>query len=400
MTTKGSNLPRLGDYNQTVVLDAIRRRPHGVSRVELGPITGLTAQTVSNITRRLMAGGVIDEGERVNTGRGKPRTLLRVRPQRWHAVGVHVDPQRLTVTSLDLAGAVRGRLTRATPDSVDPTAVVAQIHDLALEVLDGVDAETVLGLGVAAPGPIDVVAGRLHHPPQLPGWEDVPLRAELHRATGWPVLLDKDVTAAVTGEQWAPDGTRGDFLYLYLGTGVAAGAVLGGRVHRGTSNNVGEVGEILVSRRRTDGDASQSGKLHTVALPEALVRKAVEQGVLAPQLAGEAGPAFTELCRLADTGHRGATKVLRTAARDLAVGVATLLNFLDLDTVVIGGPTWPQLARHQLPVLQQRLPDLLVAREDVAVLSSRVAEYGAAQGAAALVLDHFLAPRPTGLLME
>lgn len=400
MDSRGSNLPRLADYNQTVVLEAIRRRPEGVSRVELGEITRLTPQTISNITRRLMTTGVVDEGERVIAGRGKPRTLLQVRPERWHAVGVHIDPRLLTVLCLDLAGRVRRRITHPTPEAPDPVHAVHLIRDLADEVLTDVDPATVLGLGVAAPGPIDVLAGRLHRPPQLTGWEDVALRADLHRATGWPVLLDKDVTAAVTGEQWASDGTRGDFLYLYLGTGVAAGAVIGGVVHRGSTNNAGEVGDTMVTRRATDPDPSRSGRLHTTTLPGSLVRRARESGVLGAAAGSESAGAFAQLCRMADTGHRGAVRLLRIAGRDLAAGVAPLLNFLDLDTLVVGGPVWPRLAAHQLPVLQQSLPPMLAARDELEVRTSRLAELGAAQGAAALVLDHFLAPRPAGLVME
>ncbi len=397
-TARGSNQPRLGDYNQTVVLDAIRRHPEGVSRVELGRLTGLTAQTISNITRRLIEQGSVDVGERVVAGRGKPRTLLRVRPERWHAVGVHIDPTTLTAVSLDLAGGVRARLSRPAPRSPAPAEVVRLIAEMTEEVTTDLDPTSVLGIGVAAPGPIDVAAGRLHRPPQLAGWEDVPLRGELHRVTGWPVLLDKDVTAAVTGEQWSPEGTRGDFLYLYLGSGIAAGAVLSGRVHRGDTNNVGEVGDVYVTRRRTHPDPARSGRLHTTTLPESLVRRARETGVLGT--GGEDAAAFAELCLLADTGHRGAVRVLTAAAADLARGIATLVNFLDLGTVVLGGPAWPALAPHQLPVLAADLPRMLVAREAVELRTSRLADVGAARGAAALVLDHFLAPRSAGLVVE
>ncbi|WP_114558942.1 ROK family transcriptional regulator [Desertihabitans aurantiacus] len=400
MATRGTNLPRLGDFNQRAVLDAIRRHPEGISRVELGQLTGLTGQTISNITRRLLDDAVVGEGGRITAGRGKPRTLLQIRPERWHAVGVHIDPAQLTVLSLDLSGRVRARLAHPTPDVPDPEAVVRQIATMAAEAVAEVEPGSVLGLGVAAPGPIDAEGGRLHRPPQLPGWQDVALRADLHRATGWPVLLDKDVTAAVTGEHWSPEGTRGDFLYLYLGSGIAAGAVVNGAVHRGRTNNAGEVGEILTTRRPTSGDPRQHGKLHSTVMPEPLVRRARKAGLLDERSGADVPAAFAELCRLADTGDRRAVRLLRTAAADLTVGAATLLNFLDLDTVVVGGPAWPPLERHQLPVLAATLPRLMVAHQEVQVRGSRLAADGAAQGAAALVLEHFLAPRTSGLLME
>ncbi len=79
---RGSNLSRLGDFNQTVVFDAIRRIPGGTSRVELVAETGLPAQTLSNIVRRLLTQELIVESGRVQSAlRGKPRTLLRVEPR-------------------------------------------------------------------------------------------------------------------------------------------------------------------------------------------------------------------------------------------------------------------------------------------------------------------------------
>ena len=102
---RGSNLSRLGDFNQTVVFDAIRRTPGGISRVELVAETGLTAQTVSNIVRRLLDQELIVETGRVQSAvRGKPRTLLRVEPSARFAVGVHVDPATLTYVLIDIEG--------------------------------------------------------------------------------------------------------------------------------------------------------------------------------------------------------------------------------------------------------------------------------------------------------
>ena len=213
---RGSNLSRLGDFNQTVVFDAIRRTPGGTSRVELVAETGLTAQTVSNIVRRLLAQELIVEGGRVQSAvRGKPRTLLRVEPSARFAVGVHVDPATLTFVLIDIEGKVRQYARRRTLQGRRPEQVVAAIADQVTQLVTaaGIEPAAVLGLGVAAPGPLDVVEGVLLEPPQLAGWEKVRLRADLHAATGLHVLVDRDVTAAATGERCATQlrwGESGD----------------------------------------------------------------------------------------------------------------------------------------------------------------------------------------------
>ncbi|MEK6342422.1 MAG: ROK family protein, partial [Curtobacterium sp.] len=122
---------------------------------------------------------------------GKPRTILRLEAGSRYAVGVHIDPAIVTYVLLDLAGTVVAQSTTSTPTADDPAEVVRTIADAldALVVGAEVDVDTVLGVGIASPGPIDADAGVVLDPPFLPRWRDVPLRDALAEATGYPVLL-------------------------------------------------------------------------------------------------------------------------------------------------------------------------------------------------------------------
>ena len=405
---RGSNLSRLGDFNQVVVLDAIRRAPGGISRVELVDEIGLTAQTVSNIVRRLIDDELIGESGRVKpTTRGKPRTLLRVRPDARFAVGVHVDPATLTYVLIDLDGTVRGYARRHTQDVGRPEQVVATIAHEVDRLIDSaaIDRSAVLGLGVAAPGPIDIDEGVLINPPQLAGWGRVRLRADLHRATGLHVLLDKDVTAAATGERWAQGGSRHHFVFCYLGSGVGAGIVMDDVVLRGATNNIGEIGNIIVDRTDAGIGIGPPGSLASTCMPQSLVVRAQRRGLLAQEVSPRdfvaLDDAFTSLCERAYAGEAACLELLDEASAGLAAGVAVLVNALDIDRVVLGGPIWSRISSHVLA----RLPALLAAhlvgdRGSLAVEGSAVGEHVAAQGAAALVLDHFLSPRHSDLVVE
>lgn len=405
---RGSNLTRLGGFNQTVLFDAIRRAGEGISRVELVAETGLTAQTVSNIVRRLLDEGLVVEGGRVQSAvRGKPRTLVRVRPEARHALGVHVDPATLTVVLIDVAGEVRRYARRRTPQAQRPEDVVAVVADEVQRLLaaSDVDPATVLGLGVAAPGPLDVVAGTLLNPPQLAGWEQVRLRADLREATGLHVLVDKDVTAAATGEMWAQDGARHSFVFCYLGSGLGAGVVVEDAVLRGVTNNIGEIGNILVDLDGEDVGLARRGSLAATCLPQALVIRAQRRGLVTSTVAaddfGGVDEVFTEICARADAGDVGCLELLDGAARGLATGLAVMVNFLDVDRVVLGGPAWPRMSGRLLAVLPGLVqPQLVAASTPLVVEGSAVGEHVAAQGAAALVLDHFLSPRPAALVMD
>src|SRR5450759_1216860 len=111
---RGTNGPRVGNYNRTVVLDAIRESD-GISRVDLSTRTGLTQQTMSNIVRRLIAERLVVESGRIQGDMGKPRTVLRVNERAHHAVGVHIDPKALTCVVVDLSGKVMARVTSRPP---------------------------------------------------------------------------------------------------------------------------------------------------------------------------------------------------------------------------------------------------------------------------------------------
>lgn len=150
---RGTNLPRMGDFNQSVILEAIRRSGEGLSRIELVEATGLSAQTVTNITRRLLDDGFIREAGRTINGPGKPRVTLRLIAESRFSVGVHLDPAIMTFVLLDLSGAVVRRMAVRTPKK-DPRRIVEAMATTidSLITAAGVDRSRIAGVGVAAPG--------------------------------------------------------------------------------------------------------------------------------------------------------------------------------------------------------------------------------------------------------
>lgn len=401
---RGSNLLRLADYNQAVILDLVRRSP-GLSRADLQRTSGLASQTISNITRRLVEAELIRESSPQESVRGRPSIPLAANGDGAYAVGVLIDPARLTLLLVDLSGRVRRRTELRTPQTTHPSEVTAlvavSIGRLIREA--GVDRERVLGVGIASQGPIDLAAGVVVDPPQLPAWRNVRLRADLHDATGLPVLLDKDVTAAATAVLRAEG--HPDFVLLYFGSGVGAGLVTGGQVLRGASNNIGEIGDIIVDPDAEDlGWGGRRGGLAAACVPEALTIQAARDGLLPlPDLSDYLAidDACTTLASLAAHGDDRAVALLRRAARRVAVGIGTLVNFVDVPRVVLGGPLWGRLSTEFLPVLRQAVgPELVVTRPELVVEGSPVGDDLAARGAAELVLDHALAPHPDVLVMD
>jgi predicted NBD/HSP70 family sugar kinase len=388
---RGTNLPRMADFNECVVLDAIRRHADGLSRVELARATGLSAQTVSNITRRLMDQGVAREAGKLNTGSGKPRTLLQVVPTSRYALGVHLDPAVITTVLIDLLGTVVAQQSRRTPGGGDTDRIAADMAASVSALVAGaeIDDDRVLGLGIAAPGPIDAAAGWVVDPPELPGWGRYPLRDRLSEATGFPALLDKDVTAAVVAERWAGTATDSrNLLFFYLGTGSGMGLVVEDTVLRGASGNAGEVGGLGAgfSVRTLVGEAIALGVL------------GAEYTVLDP---ADAQRGMERLAGLTATGHRQAAGIIDRLAARIGRAVCATATLLDADTVVFGGPLWQLLGDRLLATIEPMVASSPFVRPThrTTVASTTLGENVAAIGAASLVLDGALSAQPRTLLL-
>ncbi|MFD8392173.1 ROK family protein [Streptomyces sp. NPDC059680] len=313
----GANLVAVRSHNTALVLGLLRDAgAEGISRLELAERTGLTPQAVSKITARLREEGFAAEaGRRASTG-GKPRTVLRLVPEAGHAVGVHLDRDELRVALVDLDGAVVGERRAELDLGAGAEAVLSVVGDAVEGVVrDGLgqDAEgparagALLGVGVALPGPLDHARGVLHRVTGFPEWDGFPLRDALRERLGVPVVVDKDTNAAAlglsAGGAGGEGGEGGSFAYLHLGTGLGAGLVIGGRVHRGARTGAGEFGHQVI---QLDGPPCECGNRGCV---EALCLAAVGRG---------------------ETGE---------AARVLGVAAANLVGLLDIDVVLLGGRT-------------------------------------------------------------
>ncbi|MCU0152762.1 ROK family transcriptional regulator [Curtobacterium flaccumfaciens pv. poinsettiae] len=423
---RGANLPSIGGFNRTVVLDAVRRSPDGLSRVELAARTGLSAQTVSNVTRFLIDAGMIVESGTVVSGRGKPRTILRLEPGSRYAVGVHVDPAVVTYVLLDLAGTVVAASTTSTPTADDPSQVVRTIASAVdgLVADAGVAVDSVLGVGIASPGPIDVEAGIVVDPPFLPRWRDVPLRDALAEATGYPVLLEKDVTAAAVGEMFlAGESSARNFAFVYFGTGFGVGLVVDHEPVRGVGSNAGDAGHIMVDQGPLAGTPDGSGtrgEVGAAVAPDRLVRVARSRGlalsgggVSAEAVAADAtdsgatdvdavDAAWDELATAIADGDDTAVTLAADAGTVMGNAVVLIVNLLDIDRVVFGGPFWSRIASAALPAARAAIvgSPLLVPKHPVQVVESDRGADVAAVGAACLVLDAALSPRASPLLIR
>lgn len=405
---RGTNLPKMGDFNQAVILDSIRRAVEGLSRVELAASAGLAAQTVSNICRRLLDADLIVEAGKETLGPGKPRTILRLNPRGMYAVGLHIDPAVTSYVLLDAVGKTVLSREEATDLEGDPVVAVlamgAQIRTL-IEA-SGVDQSRIIGVGVATPGPVDAATGTVVDPPHLPGWKRVPLQDLLQEATGLAVVVEKDVTAAAIAELWAESSVSAcNFVFVYIGTGIGAGLVLDGHVVRGSSGNVGEIGHIIVDPDGPPCDCGRRGCVKVACMPETIVAQARDAGILPGIDQLSPAPLMEDLAivvQAAENGEPCAMELMERSAARMTGAISVLSNLLDVDRVVLGGPFWPVLAATYLERVPAQLTQLSVTSSvhSVEVVGTRLAAGEEAVGAAYLVMEKTFGPNAAHLLLD
>lgn len=379
---------------RAAVLDLIRAAGM-ISRVGLVNASGLTGGTISTVVRGLIDEGLVAETGHAESTGGKRRVMLQLNHFARYAVGVHLDDARITYVLTNLGGAVVARISRAGAGTDDLPAVVARMAREVGALIDsvGVERDRILGLGLVSARPSTHLA----------------FAQELELATGLPVVLDNDATAAAIGEHWSGGvGATSTFAALYMGTVVGAGVVLGGTTHRGPSGHAGEIGHTCLDIDGPRCSCGARGCLEVLAGPAAVVAQAREDRALtrAAGLVGgrtrAAAPVsadFAAISRAARRGNTRAVALLERSARYLAVAARSLANVLDLEVLVLTGPSFAIAGSVYLPVLRAELDSSFVARSahPVSVRLSPSAASASAIGAAAIVLQSELVPRQKGL---
>jgi predicted NBD/HSP70 family sugar kinase len=271
-----------------------------------------------------------------------------------------------------------------------------------------IDPAAVLGVGIASPGPIDPEAGVVLDPPFLPRWRDVPLREALAEATGYGVLLEKDVTAAAVGEMFlAGEGVARNFAFVYYGTGFGVGLVLDHEPVRGVSSNAGDAGHIIVEQGGlADTGLEARGEVGETVAPERLVALGTARGLdlgagATPDVAG-VDRAWTRLSALLDADDPVAVGLATEAGAVMGRAAVVIVNLLDIDRVVFGGPFWSRISAAALPEATRTITGspVLAPKHPVVVVESDRGQDVAAVGAACLVLDAAMSPRASSLLIR
>jgi predicted NBD/HSP70 family sugar kinase len=362
----GSNLVCVRDHNQLLVLHAIRTQG-GLTRRDLSTLTGLTFQTIENISRRLIDAGILEDVVSP-TSRSRARRLA-VQPAGAHAVGIEVTPEEFRVALCDLSGRTLATTQRYCGLA---TGSDSDLDELALAVHDLIDDADVPITAVVAAGLI------VHHSLRRHEW----LRDGLERRLRMPVLCTGGVVAAARGEQWSGRISSRDFIYLHLASEVGCAIISHGQLCTGATGRGGDIAHTPVVIGGAQCECGQRGCLHTV-LAEHGLRRAFATAVTSRE-----PPTLDEIVRLAASDHQAAS-VIENVAAHLANALMPAVRLLDPEIVVIGGRTADALGDTFCSVLRRRLRDPSGGRPGPGILRAGPSAGGPASAAGAVLYETF-----------
>jgi glucokinase len=311
--------------------------------------------------------------------------------------GVDLGGTKIQAVVVDDSHAVRGQARRPTPTEGGPRDVVAAIVAAIREAASaaGVETAALAGIGVGSPGVVDPDAGTVTEARNLPGWVDpFPLSATLADELGAPVAVGNDVQVAVDAEfQLGAGKPFSSLLGVFWGTGIGGGIVLDGELWRGRGA-AGEIGHMVVKR---NGARCTCGRLGCVEAYAGRAAMELRARMLSKQ--GERTELFEIMERKGRTRLTAsvwakalersdpiAVALVKRAVEALGAGIASAVNLLDVEAVVIGGGLGTRFGEPYVKRIEAAMmPHLFVDERPPAVHVAALGDLGGAIGAALLV---------------
>jgi glucokinase len=311
--------------------------------------------------------------------------------------GIDLGGTKVLAVIVDARHGVRGEAKRPTPSEGGPEDVVAQLAEALREAADeaGVETGELAGVGVGSPGAVDAATGVVSSARNLPGWEgSFPLAEALSELVGCPVSIGNDVQVAIEGEYALGAGKgSGSLLGVWWGTGVGGGIILDGKpwVGRGAA---GEIGHVVVKRGGARCTCGRRGCMEAYAGRGAMeleARKLVRKGGRTELFEIMEKRGRTRLqsgvwARALERRDPMAVKLMDRAVAALGAGVASVVNVLDVERVVIGGGLGSRLGEPYVERIREAMmPHLFVSDRPPAVMLAALGDLGGAIGAALMV---------------
>jgi len=389
----------------SAVLDLIRPG-RATTRSQLEAVTGLSRKLVSQRITELADVGLVEASSLGPSTGGRAPRRLRFVAEAGHLLIAHFGATAVGLAIADLSGRLVARSQIAHAISEGPEPALRLAFESWDQMLAARHREApIWGIGIGVPGPVEFSTAKLVSPPIMPGWHDFAIRQAVQERYDAPVWVDNDVNAMALGELRVGEAAGvQDFLYVKIGTGIGAGVVSRGVLHRGGQGVAGDVGHIAI--REHAGVLCHCGKsdcLEAVAGGAALVaaaERAAHEGdspVLAERLQASGGLTVQDLRFAAERGDAVSLGLLTQSGRLVGEMLAAVVNFFNPSLIVVGGQVAEAsdvlLAAVRQSIYERSLP---LATRDLRVVRSLHSQVVGVTGSAFTVIDELFSPGVLG----
>ena len=358
------------------------------SRGALARLTGLSRSTVSQRVDALLEAGYIRERPGRDSSGGRPPATLEFDGSNNLALCAAIERSMVVVGLVDFAGVVVERQAHPIAVEEGPDAVLGVVTSGLRSIMaEGApDPGSIRGIGVAVPAPVEPSTGRPIEPTVMPGWHNCPIRERLEESFAFPIYVDNDANVMALAEYGLRESSVESLVYVRASDGIGAGLILGGRLFRGTVGAAGALGHTAVDSSSALCTCGNVGCVATIAGGAAVASRL--------RASGQDVATAADVVSLVRSGHQEALQGVRAAGRELGRVLAGVVNLLDPGMVTLGGEfadIQDFLAGVREEVYRRALP---LAGGHLEIVRASLGEDATLKGAACLVADELLSPRP------
>ena len=391
--------PLIVSAHEAQVIAALRKY-EAVSRTDIARLTGWSRPKVTSEVGKLIKRGVLMEvGEGDSQGGRRPR-LLKFNNVLGYIVGVDIGATSVDIALADLNAQVLARDCGPADVRDEPLTLLGDVKQRILTLLSkrNIRPEQVLGVGVGVPGPVDFAKGVLVAPPLMPAWEGFSIRGYFHAA--FPssfVAVDNDVNIMALGELQAGAGVSVDnFIFVKIGTGIGAGIVANGRIHRGSNGSAGDIGHISADHNGPICRCGNPGCLEIMAAGPAIANRAMEAAqngssqILLQKLSSNGGTLRAEdVAAAAREGDRSSIEIIHSSGQMIGDVLAGLVNFFNPSMILVGGGV-ANIGNQLLASIRQAVlrRSTALATRELNISYSPMSTEAGVTGAIHLALEH------------
>ena len=297
-----------------------------------------------------------------------------------YSIGIDLGGTNLRAAAIDRSGKMLDKIAAPTDFVNGRDAVLHDIVSNIEKLREKLGGDGLKGIGVGVPGFIRIKEGFITNSPNLPYFENFPVRDELNKRLNTPVILENDANAAAFGEKWMGAGKDyDDLVLLTLGTGIGGGIISGGHILRGSLGMAGELGHITVVPNGNPCACGNQGCLEKHASATAIVAMAHMLHLGENMTSKDVADLATQPGEAGDK----ARSVWKAMGEALGIALATLVNTFNFPLYLLSGgplPAWDLFAPDMLRVCEQRSLTYRLSKPAIekATLGNEAGLYGAA----------------------